>query len=204
MIAFANTKRRSKLISHDRFLEMLPQIRAQAEVAFRSIRPEAKEELITEVIANAFVAFIRLVERDKADIAYSTPLARYAIRHVKAGRRVGTRLNVRDATSHHARLVKKIVIERLDQFDAANGKWRDTLIEDRKAGPAETAAARIDIADWLKSLSWNKRKIAKTLAGGETTSVVAHMFGLTASRVSQLRQELKKSWDLFQSQAALA
>ena len=39
---------------HDRFLAMLPQIRRQALAAFRSQRSEAREELDSEVVANAF------------------------------------------------------------------------------------------------------------------------------------------------------
>jgi hypothetical protein len=205
MIAFEKSHRRTKSTPafHSRFLAMLPQIREQARIAFRSAKPEAQEELITEVIANAFVAFARLIERGKADLAYPTPLARFAVRQVCAGRRVGTKLNVRDVSSHYAQLVKSIRVERLDRFDDEQGEWRQALIEDRKAGPAEIAASRIDVGDWFKSLGRGKCKIAKTLARGEATSTVARMFGVTAGRISQLRQELKQSWELFQSQAAV-
>jgi hypothetical protein len=37
---------------------MLPAIRKQARLAFRGEKPEAKEELIAEVVANAFAAFV--------------------------------------------------------------------------------------------------------------------------------------------------
>jgi hypothetical protein len=66
--------------------------------------------------------------------------------------------------SRHAQIVKGITFERLDQFDAAEGEWREALVEDRKAGPAETAAARIDVAAWFRSLARKKRRIAQTLA----------------------------------------
>ena len=206
MIAFAKAqsrKQQSVPACHERFLEMLPQIREQARMAFRFARPEVREDLITEVIANAFVAFTRLAERGKVELAYPTPLAQYAIRQVRAGRRVGTNLNVRDVSSRYAQRVKSFTVEQLGEFDEQQGEWREALIEDRQAGPAETAAARIDVADWFKSLGRNKRKIAKSLARGEATGTVARLFGLTAGRVSQLRQELKRSWDLFQNQAAV-
>ena len=201
MIAIAKVSRHKKSTSasNSRFLEMLPQIREQAQIAFRTATPEAKEELITEVVANAFVAFVRLVERGKADLAYPTPLAQFAVRQVRAGRLVGTKLNVHDVSSRYCQLAKNITVERLD---SVQGEWREALLEDRSAGPAEIAASRIDVADWFKSLGRGKRRIAVLLARGETTSAVARMFGLTAGRVSQLRQELKRSWELFQSQAA--
>lgn len=206
MIAIAKTQSHKQSVPtcHERFLEMLPQIREQARMAFRFARFEVREDLITEVVANAFVAFVRLAERGKVDLAYPTPLAQYAIRQVRAGRRVGTKLNVRDVSSRYAQRVKKFAVEQLGELDEQHGEWREALLEDRQAGPSETAAARIDVAEWFKSLGRNQRKIAKTLARGEATSTVARLFGLTAGRVSQLRQELKRSWEMFQNQAALA
>ena len=120
MIAFAKAqcrKQQSVPACHERFLEMLPQIREQARMAFRFARPEVREDLITEVIANAFVAFARLAERGKVELAYPTPLAQYAIRQVRAGRRVGTKLNVRDVSSRYSQRVKSFTVEQLGEFD---------------------------------------------------------------------------------------
>ncbi len=186
---------------HDRFLEMLPLISSQASVAFRRLRPEHKTELIQEVLANAYCAFVGLVRRGKADIAYATPLANYAIRQVLDGRQVGTKPNVNDVTSPYARAAHGIVVERLDRFDPDKGEWREVLVEDRHAGPAEIAAARIDVAAWLRSLSPKSRRIAKTLAVGETTSGAARRFGLSSSRISQLRGLLRANWEQFQGEA---
>jgi len=46
-----------------------------------------------------------------------------------------------------------------------------------------------------------KRQIAKLLAKGETTGATARKFGLSAGRVSQLRGELERSWQVFQAEA---
>ena len=88
-----------KAQENHRFLEMLPRIRRQASVAFRRMRPDHKDELIQEVVANAYCAFVRLVDRGKADVAYATPLAKFAIWQVTAGRQVGTKPNLRDVLS---------------------------------------------------------------------------------------------------------
>jgi hypothetical protein len=206
MIAIAPKGRRRQSVPawHPLFLEMLPRIRQQARIAFRSAGPEAREELVAETVANAFCAFARLVERGKTELAYATPLAQFAIKQVCSGRMVGTNLNACDISSRYAQLAKGITVERLSRFDREQGEWREVLIEDRKAGPAETAAARIDVADWFKSLACGKRKIAKALARSEATSTVARMFGLSPGRISQLRLELKRSWESFQAQAAVA
>ena len=188
----------------DKFLGMLPAISAQAKLAFRGPSAEAKEEFVAEVVANAFSAYVRLIERGKEDVALPTPLAWYAIRQVRSGRRVGSKLNVHDITSRYAQIAKGIVVERLDQFDQQDGQWQEALVEDRHAGPADTAASRIDIARWLRMLPPRNRRIAKALAKGETTSGVAKQFNVTAGRVSQLRRELQASWQQFQGEPAAA
>ena len=186
-----------KAQENHRFLEMLPRIRRQASVAFRRMRPDHKDELIQEVVANAYCAFVRLVDRGKADVAYATPLAKFAIWQVTAGRQVGTKLSLRDVLSPQAHAAGEITVERLDEFDHEQGELRAALIEDRRATPADTAAARIDVAAWLRSLSLRSRRIAMTLAMGESTGDVARQFKVSPARISQLREELKTSWERF-------
>src|SRR5947208_2510763 len=153
------------------------------------MRPEARADLIQEVIANACCAYARLVARGKEDVAFATPLAMYAIKQVRAGRRVGNKMNVRDITSSYCKVFRGVTIERLDKFDDAKGEWKEVLVEDRRTGPAETAAARIDVSAWLRSLGRKKGQIAKMLAKGERTKQVAKLFDLSEGRVSQLRNE---------------
>jgi len=125
-------------------------------------------------------------------------LAQYAIKQVRDGRRVGARLNVRDVSSDYAQRSKRFTVERSDHYDELNGEWREVLIEDRKAGPAETAAARVDISDWFDSLPRHKRRIAQTLAAGESTKRTAKKFGVTPGRISQMRREFQAAWAEFQ------
>jgi hypothetical protein len=151
---------------HQQFLTMLPLIRRQAWIAFRGRDAESRHELIQEVIANAYCAFIRLVRRGKQAVAYPTPLAQFAIRQVYAGRRVGSQLNKHDLLSPYARRIQGLKIERLDQQIEQSGSMNELLVEDRQAGPAETVVARIDVAALLGSLSKRQRRITKALAAG--------------------------------------
>src|SRR5471030_1368878 len=123
---------------------MLPLIRSQARLAFRRLRPERKHELVQEVVANAFCAFTALVSRGKANLAFATPLANFAIRRVIEGRRVGSKLNTRDIMSHQVRSTYGVTIESIHLFDHEQAEWREALVEDHHATPAEIAAARID------------------------------------------------------------
>jgi len=189
---------------HEQFLAMLPRIRQQALVAFRDRRTEARQELEADVVANAFCAYTRLVRRGKHDLAYPTPLAQYAIAQVRDGRRVGGRLNAQDIMAPAASRLHGFKVERFDQKDPQAGVWNEQLVEDRRAGPAQTAIARLDLTAWLRTLSKRNRQIAKALSVGETTASVASRFGLTAGRVSQLRVWLREHWERFQGDRQLA
>jgi hypothetical protein len=196
------TDERQELV-HERFLAMLPRIRRQALVAFRDRGAEARQELAAEVVANAFCAYTRLVRRGKHDLAYPTPLAKYAIRQVRDGRRVGGRLNSQDIMSPGAGRLHGFTVERFDKKDQQTGILNEQLVEDRRAGPAATAAARLDLAAWLHTLSRRNRKIAKALSVGETTGDVARRYALSPGRVSQLRVWLRKLWEQFQGDGKL-
>lgn len=191
-------------VCREQFVSLLPLIEEQARYAFRNQTFERREELIAEVIANAFVAFKRLVERGLSDVVYPTPLARYAIKQVRAGRRVGAKLNVRDVSSEYAQREKRFSVERLDRFDERKGEWQEAVVEDRKVGPADTAAARLDISDWLATLPRQKRRVAETLARGETTKATARKFAVSPGRISQLRRELESAWREFQGEVLMA
>jgi hypothetical protein len=177
---------------------MLPEIRNQAAFGFRRLPVEAREELIQEVVAQAYSLFVRLCQRRKTALVYATPLAQFSIKKVRAGRRIGSRGNIRDITSPRAR----VALERLDRFNQRTGQWREALVEDRTAGPAQIAETRIDFADWLKTLSTRDRQLAEKLALGETTGCVARIFRVSAGRVSQLRRDLCKSWRTFVGELA--
>jgi hypothetical protein len=205
MIARTKLSRRSAVLAHyARFLSLLPAIREQARFAFRAEEPERRQDFTAEVIANCWIAFVRLIERGLLDVVYPTPLAQYAIRQVRDGRRVACKLNVRDVSSEYCQLRKGITVERLDRYDDRKCEWREVLIEDKNAGPAETAAARMDIAAWFDSLPRRKRRIAQTLATGETTKGTARKFRVSPGRISQTRRELEQAWQDFQRGLALA
>jgi hypothetical protein len=201
MLTFENANSTDTPAWHAGFLAMLPEIRDQLRFAFRGFSPEARHDAVEESVALVVAAYARLHQQGRADIAYPTVLAMYAARHYRAGRRVGGHLNRNDVMSPYAQRHHGIVLERLDRRDPA-GDWKEVLVEARGVTPAETAAARIDFADWLGRLCRRDRGVATTLATGETGRETAKLFGLTAGRISQLRSELKRNWQAFQGEPA--
>lgn len=73
MIANAKTMRQAAVCACTaKFLSLLPQIQEQARFAFRHTGAEQRQELIAEVVANCWAAFVRLVDRGLMD-APETP-----------------------------------------------------------------------------------------------------------------------------------
>jgi DNA-directed RNA polymerase specialized sigma24 family protein len=177
---------------------MLPKIVNYARTAFQHRDPEAREDLVQEVVANACVAFKALWDRGKQALAYPTVLANYGIRQVRDHRRVGAKLNIKDVLSPYCQKHKGVVVERLDHFDEEENAWQEAVVEDTRTTPVpDIVAFRVDFAAWLKSLRRRDRRIAESLALGNRTGDVAKRFKVSAGRVSQLRRELAESWRAF-------
>ena len=203
-------RRRSKSLRRDQpawqagFLLLLPDICRHLRGAFRGIGAERREEALQEALANAMVAYRRLAVQGKADVAYATPLAKYAVRQVCSGRRVASSLNQYEVLSTYAQRKLGFSVGRLSLPDATEGTWKELLVADRRATPAELAASRLDFAAWWRRLPRRKRRIAAVLAAGATTSEAARAFKLTAGRISQLRRELHLSWQTFHGESPAA
>jgi hypothetical protein len=206
MIAPARPERRRRRTTNwqQPFLEMLPVIENYARRAFRGLDAEAREDAVQEVSANAAVAFARLVQLNKADLAYPTVLARYAVAQFCDGRRVGNRLRIRDVMSPYAQRKKGFRVENLDRFERESGEWLEAVVEDTHTPVPEQVAFRIDFPAWLKAQTSRTRKIAEALALGHSTGDVARRFKVSAGRISQLRRQLCQSWQEFHGDPAPA
>jgi hypothetical protein len=206
MIATVNCSKADDRIPawHPRFLAIVPAIRRTAEICFRKLRPQLRQEMVQEVIASALLAYWRLVERGKEELAFPSALAKFAVAQVRQGRQVGNRLNVRDVSSRYAQQRKGFHVERLDQFNEEENCWQEIIVEDKTSTPADVAITRIDFAEWLGTMPALRRKIAQCLATGESTFAAAQRFAVSPSRISQLRREFQASWQAFHGEPVVA
>ena len=187
---------------NEKFLSMLPLIRSQARLAFRRLRPEHKSKLVQEVVANAYCASAALVSRGKANIAYATPLANYAIRQVIAGRQVGTKLNSNDVTSVVAQRRRGFTLQNIPSNGSESSIWSEILVDDSVTPVPDQVTFRLDFPAWLRIQNRRKRELAKFLAVGNSATEASRRFGVSGARVSQLRRELQASWEEFQGETA--
>lgn len=107
-------------------------------------------------------------------------------------------MNGRDLLSRYAQIGHGI------QVDRSKGEWIEALVEDKRASVPDLVCTRLDFGSWFASLPGRMHAIAKDLAFGCSTSEVAQKYGVTASRISQLRRVLEESWANFQTEAAVA
>lgn len=204
MIAFNQRRRSSRHAWQKAFVALLPKIRQYVESAFRRLLGEEREEAIEEAIANACVAFARLARQGRSDRAFPTALARFAIRQVRSGRKVGTSLCSRDVMSRQAQQRRQFTVERLHYFDAGDDQWVEGVVPDPRTPVLDQVWFRLDFPEWLAQLSRRDRRVALQLAQGHSTSHVAKRFRLSAGRVSQLRRELHESWQEFHGEMVLS
>ena len=183
------------------FLKMLPAIERRARITFRHLKGDDRDEAVQETICNACLAYARLVDRGRADVATPSSLVLYAAAQFRDGRRVGSPLNINDVCSVYCQRRKGVKVQPLSRWNDGAGEWRDILVEDKTATPADLAASRIDFPAFLATLSRRDRRLAEKLATGESTSQAAKLFRISAGRVSQLRQELKRAWERFHEPA---
>lgn len=188
---------------HTGFLAMTPAIRRHAGMAFRHLGAEAREETVHHVLCNACLAYRRLVELSKADLAFPSVLTRFGVAQVRFGWCVGGRLRRRDVMSVD-RCRSGHAVEPLDRYDTEEHAWQAILVAVRHAGPEATAISRLDYGAWFTRLSPRNRRIAALLASGESTTAAARRLRVTAVRVSQLRRTLQRDWLSFHGQLAEA
>jgi hypothetical protein len=177
------------------FLALLPAIERQIGRVVIQIPVHERQEARQAILVNAALAFARLAELDRIHLAYPKPLVQYGLKHFRSGRLIGSRTNSNDVGSQSCRRKHGCCAKPLET-------WKASLVEARGMTPADIAALRIDFGDWFESLSDRDQRLTNALARGESTSVVAKMFRITSSRVSQLRRELYESWQRFLGEAA--
>jgi hypothetical protein len=127
MIAFAKPTVRAHDV-HAQFLTMLPWISNLARRASQRFNSERRNDLVHEVIATAYVAFARLVEQGKQDLAYATPLANFAIRRVLDGRRAGSAMPRNDVMfDAGAKATSSLFVSRIVMTSGAKRSLRITM-----------------------------------------------------------------------------
>jgi len=180
----------SLCVAQEQFTAHLSVVEDAARFAFRRHRRQDREEAVAEARAAAWSAWRGLIRKGKDPLAVGvTGIANNAIRYVRNGRRVGN-------PSTGGRSVMDVHNKKSGCTVLALDDW---AVGDRRWTPADEAAFRCDMTEWLASLLPRRRSTAILLAEGRGTKEVAELLNLTPAAISQARSWLERSWREYQS-----
>jgi hypothetical protein len=185
---------------HQPFLVLLPAISRHAQRALRKLRPQQREDALCEVLALAFCAYCRLVELGRQEMAYATPLARFAVAHYRQGRQVGSRFTSRDVCSTAAQRRRDFRLLSLQACGSKATSWLEMLVDTKLTPVSDRVAFRLDFEVWLDRQIRRDRQLAEYLALGHSTLEAAQEFKVSPGRISQLRRALERDWQAFQGE----
>ena len=181
------------------FQTILPRVELRARIAFRDVRcPHRKADCIAEAVALAWAWYRRLTQRGVDVTRFVSVLAVYAARAVRSGRRVCGQEKARDVLSSVAQRRHGFVVSSLPEVNTLDGNaWDEALLDNTQTEVPEQVCFRLDFPRWRLSRAERDRRLIDRLMVGERTQDVARRFGLTPSRVSQLRREFAEDWARF-------
>jgi hypothetical protein len=181
------------------FLALLPRLRRHAELTFGFLRcPAERADCVQNALALAWDWYGRLAAsgRDAADFAAA--LASFAVRAVQAGRRITGSEPSQDVLAVTAKLRHGVRVFHLSENGPlAISGWQEAVADNARTPPDEQAAFRIDFPAWLQTRTDRDRRLIADLAVGERTGDMARKYGLSASRISQLRRAFCEDWTRF-------
>jgi hypothetical protein len=181
-----------------RFVSILPRIEAHGHFHFRWKFDSAREDLLAEMVAMCWKCFVRLFQRGKDPTQFVSALATFAARAMRAGRRLCGHEDAQDVLAPRAQHQHNFLVFNLPGSQpSSTGPLAEALCDNTQTPPDEQAIFRIDFPEWLASLGERKRSVAEDLMVGERTLDVAHRYGLTPGRISQIRREFREDWQHF-------
>jgi hypothetical protein len=186
-------------VLHAHFLKILPRIELHARIQFRYLKcPGKRDDAVAETIAVSWKWFLRIAELGKDIDGFVSTLATYAVRHVRSGRRLCGQEKAKEVLSPVAQQRHGFTVSKLPDFSTLSDNPLQEALHDNTVSPVpDQVCFRLDFPAWMNTLSDRDRRVVEDLMQDERTLDVARKFGVSPSRVSQLRRELMQRWRRF-------
>jgi hypothetical protein len=166
------------------FLESLGKIEGHARRKFNYLHGDDLDEAVAETVALAWAAYHRLFLQGRAIEGKRGGVAIFSAKSVASGGRLVGQHPVNDVMSPAGRAGHCL------------GEPREHESVDDES-PAELAAFRADLEEWLAGLDGRKQEIVSELMDGHNTVEVARQHRVSRMRIYQLRLELLEDWERF-------
>jgi hypothetical protein len=176
--------------ARDRFSDRYSKLWSTGCKYFRDYLPEARQEAVTNAMALAWTNFCLLVSRGMATDKLLTSTFHFALKQTRAGRmtKVVKHSRFRELFDHERRTGHAIV----------RGLNWELFVDPRDDVPT-IVSFKVDTPAWIDSLPDIQRKRALDLATGASGKDLAKRWNCSAPRVTQIRNELAKSYHDFMS-----
>jgi hypothetical protein len=186
-------------VLHAAFLAILPRIVKYARFHFRDLRCLHRQDgAVAETVALAWKSFQRLARRGKDASRFVAAFADYAARAAKSGRRLCGQEKARDALSPQAQQRCGFAVQSLPMASSMTGNLFDEALADNTQTPVpDQVGFRLDFPAWRLGRCERDRRLIDELMVGERTIDVAHRYGLSPARISQLRRAFHHDWQAF-------
>jgi hypothetical protein len=181
------------------FLAMLPGIERYGRVCFRDYKcGDRRNEAVAEMVALAWKWYVRLLERGKDPLPLAPALAVFAALAVKSGRRLVGQTPAQEALSPWAQARHGFAVRGLPRAATLAG-WpcAEALRDNTRTPVPDQVSFRLDFPAWLASRTERDRRLIEDLMLGGRAKDVARKYGLSPSRVSQLRRGFLEDWQRF-------
>jgi len=170
------------------FANLVPEMTRIANAAFHDLEPDAREEAVQNTLALTWKSYHTLIQQGRgSDTGIIRSVLWYSIRRTKVGRTMlGTGDKIPRCVFDYA-MKSRVKFEKIDVRH---------FVSDTTPIP-DAVSFRIDVPDFLSTLSHRQQRMAQELIAGETTSAVAAMLKVTPGAVSQFRVRFKELFDTY-------
>jgi hypothetical protein len=198
---------------HTQYLELVPRIEQHANIFFRGIPCAHKRaDKVAECLALGWKWFLSVQEKGK-DISTFTMVFVYLVaKAVKSGRKLTGMEKAKDVMSQQAQARNSFTVESLpasnqrshdNLYGTSDGQrlqdiWEERLQDDLQTPIPDQVAFRLDWPRFIATLTQRDRELAEFLSLGHRAKQAADRFKLTPGRVTQLRQQWCREWQIFQ------
>jgi hypothetical protein len=198
-----------------RFLDLLPRIELHGRIYFRHLKPHRKADAIQEMRALAWLWYVRLIDRGRDPQDFVATFVTLLARAVNSGRRLAGMMKAKDVMNPAAQRRHRFKVEPLPSstrtfhdhlYASPRGQELHDEFEERLQDNAMTPVPdqvqfRLDFPAWLQTLTPRERRMIAAMARNERTRDLGKEFGVSPSRISQMRREFQIGWEQFIEEA---
>lgn len=184
--------------------EIVPRIQAAVP---RTVKPVGAEDF-AEIVADTVALAANMVEscEVRGRPLYPSSIAYFAIQAARHGRR-STSASRADAMSPAAQLDGNASLASMDdtvETEDGDALSLHELLAAPAEDPAQQAARELDWSELMEDLNERDLALLRTTVSGESLSLLARQFGVSAPRITQIKREIGKQIRLRWGDHALA